>query len=105
MGGIVGGALIAGALFLLWRRRESAKQRTSPSGSGESEKRFASSPTSTSPGNSSAHNPYDEIYAPDNVEEETAGYNAQFRWVIGPTLCMSPTPSADRTHASMHAVT
>lgn len=85
IGGLVAAAIIAGLLFYFWRK----KKRAAEAEQEKEKKALAGSSTSGSPG-SMAGNPYEE-YAADDVEDRTAGYNAQFRYVDYSSITPSVT--------------
>lgn len=76
-GGVVGGllaaAIIAGLIFFFWRKKKMAAEAEQ-----EKEKKALASSSGDSPG-SVPSNPYEDYAAADDVEDRTAGYNAQFR--------------------------
>lgn len=85
VGGILGLALLAGLiLFLLRRKRKRAAAEREASGEAKEKARlagYAGSSNGGSPGSGPLGNPYDSV-APDDVEEQTAGFNAQFSHLV-----------------------
>ena len=85
VGGILGLALLAGLIFFLLRRkRKQAAAEREASSEGKEKARlagYAGSSNGGSPGSGPFGNPYDSV-APDDVEEQTAGFNAQFSHLV-----------------------
>lgn len=90
VGGVLGGLLLAALAFLGYRRRQRRKEGregiASAAGSPGREREKAETRTSmsTSPGTraSEQQNPYEQDFASDDIEEEMAGYNAQYSRLV-----------------------
>jgi len=80
VGGILGGLLIAGLLFWWYRHRQHEQQ--AEAGASEKAGLGNSGSSGASPHSSDTRNPYDNAFASDDVEEQTAGYNAQFSRLV-----------------------
>merc|ERR1712093_98235 len=82
VGGVLGGLLLAALAFWLYRRRQRKNDAAAGSTSvnnGEKAGLSGSSPSSGSPGTRvSEQDPYDQDFADDDVDDQTAGYTAQF---------------------------